>query len=240
MGNVKGVILAGGLGSRLYPLTRVANKHLLPIYDKPMIYYPLQTMVDAEIREMMIISSPDCIGNFEDILGSGRDFGARLEYGVQESPGGIAQALGLAKDFAGGDNILVLLGDNIIEDRIDIGGFGGGARIYLKKVKDAGRFGIAELRDGKMLGIEEKPIAPKSDLAVVGCYMFDSSVFGIIDRIRASARNEIEITDVNNQYIRMGKMDYRMLRGFWADAGTFEDLFRASEFVREKRMPVRD
>ena len=236
MGNIKGVILAGGLGSRLYPLTRVINKHLLPVYDKPMVYYPLQKMVDSGIRDIMVISGPQHIRDFEQILGSGKDFGARLVYEVQEKPGGIAQALGLAKGFVGNGNVLVILGDNIIEDRIDTGAFTGGARIWLKKMKNPGRFGVAEIKDNRVMGIEEKPSTPKSDLVVIGCYMYDSSVFEVIGKMKASARNEMEISDVNNHYAGIGKMDYRILGGFWADAGTFEDLFIASEFARNKAL----
>jgi len=229
---MKGVILAGGTGSRLYPLTKVTNKHLLPIYDKPMIYYPLKKMIDAGIKEILIISSPGHAGHFVNLLGSGKEFGVRLNYEVQDDAGGIAHALAIAEDFANNGSLLVILGDNIIEDDIDISDFRQGARIYLKKVQDANRFGVAEIdRTGKVLSIEEKPRCPKSDLAVTGCYIYDNTIFDIIRTLKPSARGELEITDVNNRYIKKGKMDAKILKGYWTDAGTFESLLRAGNLV---------
>jgi len=230
---MKGVILAGGTGSRLYPLTKVTNKHLLPVYDKPMIYYPLQKMIDAGIKEILIVSGPGYTGHFLNLLGSGREFGVKIRYEIQEEAGGIAQALGLAEDFADNESICVILGDNIIEDNIDISDFKKGARIYLKEVADAKRFGVAEIdKNGKVLNIEEKPKNPRTNLAVIGCYIYDSKVFDIIRTLKPSARGKLEITDVNNKYLKEGKMDAKILKGYWTDAGTFESLFRAGELIR--------
>ena len=231
---MKGAILAGGTGSRLMPLTKVTNKHLLPVYNKPMIYYPLQTLIDMGIKEILIVSGPGHAGHFVNLLGSGRKFGVSFSYEIQDEAGGIAQALSLAEDFADEEPICVILGDNIFEDKIDISDFKEGARIYLKKVTDASRFGVAEINEkGKVLSIEEKPKKPKSDLAVSGLYIYDNKVFDIIKKLKPSGRGELEITDVNNAYIKKGKMDAKILDGFWSDAGTFESLFRASGLVRK-------
>ena len=234
---MKGIILAGGTGSRLYPLTKVTNKHLLPVYDKPMIYYPLQTLVDAGITEIMIVSGRGHAGHFLELLGSGADFGVHLTYEIQEKAGGIAQALGLADDFVDNEPVTVLLGDNIFQDnvRTAVETFKEGARIFLKEVPDAKRFGVAEIKAKKIFSIEEKPAKPKSNLAVTGLYIYDSGVFEIIRTLKPSGRGELEITDVNNEYIRMEKMDFSMLHGYWSDAGTFESLFRASELVRSTK-----
>jgi len=235
---MKGTILAGGTGSRLMPLTKVTNKHLLPVYNKPMIYYPLQTLMDMGIKEILIVSGPGHAGHFVNLLGSGRKFGVKFSYEIQDEAGGIAQALSLAEDFADEEPICVILGDNIFEDKIDISDFKEGARIYLKKVTDASRFGVAEINEkGKVLSIEEKPKKPKSDLAVSGLYIYDNEIFKIIKTLKPSARGELEITDVNNAYIKKEKMDAKILDGFWSDAGTFESLFRASGLVR-KRNPA--
>ena len=235
---MKGAILAGGTGSRLMPLTKVTNKHLLPVYNKPMIYYPLQTLMDMGIKEILIVSGPGHAGHFVNLLGSGRKFGVKFSYEIQDEAGGIAQALSLAEDFADEEPICVILGDNIFEDKIDISDFKEGARIYLKKVTDASRFGVAEINEkGKVLSIEEKPKKPKSDLAVSGLYIYDNEIFKIIKTLKPSARGELEITDVNNAYIKKEKMDAKILDGFWSDAGTFESLFRASGLVR-KRNPA--
>ena len=232
---MKGAILAGGTGSRLMPLTKVTNKHLLPVYNKPMIYYPLQTLIDMGIKEILIVSGPGHAGHFVNLLGSGRKLGVSFSYEIQDEAGGIAQALSLAEDFADKEPICVILGDNVFEDKIDISDFKEGARIYLKKVQDANRFGVAEINEkGKVLSIEEKPKNPKSNLAVSGLYIYDNEVFEIIKTLKPSARGELEITDVNNTYIKKGKMDSKILEGFWSDAGTFESLFRASELVRKK------
>ncbi|AKB29614.1 Glucose-1-phosphate thymidylyltransferase [Methanosarcina siciliae T4/M] len=231
---MKGVILAGGTGSRLYPLTKVTNKHLLPVYDKPMIYYPLQTLISAGIKEIMIVSGRGHAGHFLELLGSGSEFGVHFTYEIQEEAGGIAQALSFAEDFADGDDITVILGDNIFQDSIkgEVSAFKGGAKIFLKKVTDAHRFGVAELEGNRVIGIEEKPANPKSNFAVTGLYIYDYEVFDAIKTLRPSGRGELEITDVNNYYINKDTMGYRVLEGFWSDAGTFESLFRASELVR--------
>ncbi|OGD31558.1 spore coat protein [Candidatus Azambacteria bacterium RIFCSPHIGHO2_02_FULL_52_12] len=235
---MKGVILAGGTGSRLYPLTKVTNKHLLPVYNKPMIYYPLETLARAGIKDILIISGKDHAGHFLNLLGSGRDFGVNLSFEVQDGASGIAHALSLAENFSGKESIAVILGDNIFEDDIskDIASFerqAGGARIFLKEVGDANRFGVAEIRGDAIIGIEEKPKDPKSNLAVTGLYMYDSDVFDIIRTISPSERGEYEITDVNNAYIKRGSLSYSLLRGDWTDAGTFESLFKANNIARE-------
>ena len=235
---MKGIILAGGTGSRLHPLTKVTNKHLLPVYNKPMIYYPLETLARAGIKDILIISGKDHAGHFLNLLGSGRDFGVNLSFEVQDGASGIAHALSLAENFSGKESIAVILGDNIFEDDIskDIASFerqAGGARIFLKEVGDANRFGVAEIRGDAIIGIEEKPKDPKSNLAVTGLYMYDSDVFDIIRTISPSERGEYEITDVNNAYIKRGSLSYSLLRGDWTDAGTFESLFKANNIARE-------
>ncbi|VVB56316.1 UTP--glucose-1-phosphate uridylyltransferase AglF [uncultured archaeon] len=234
---MKGIILAGGTGSRLYPLTKVTNKHLLPVYDKPMIYYPLQTLMDAGIKDIMIVSGRGHAGHFLELLGSGADIGVHFTFEIQEQAGGIAQALGLAEDFADKEDVAVILGDNIFQDNVSkaAGSFKSGARIFLKQVPDAKRFGVAEIKGNKIISIEEKPALPKSNLAVTGLYIYDQSVFEIIRTLKPSGRGELEITDVNNEFIRIGKMDFSLLHGYWSDAGTFESLFRASELVRNMK-----
>ena len=233
---MKGIILAGGTGSRLYPLTKVTNKHLLPVYDKPMIYYPLQTLLDAGIKDIMIISGRGHAGHFLELIGSGADFSAHFTYEIQDKAGGIAQALALAEDFADDESVVVILGDNIFQDNVEyaVQSFESGARIFLKKVSDAKRFGVAEVDEssGLVLGIEEKPDVPKSDYAVTGLYIYDSGVFEIIKTLKPSGRGELEITDVNNEYIGRGDMQYSVLDGYWSDAGTFESLLRAGMMVR--------
>jgi glucose-1-phosphate thymidylyltransferase len=230
---MKGVILAGGTGSRLYPLTKVTNKHLLPVYDKPMIFYPIQTLVDAGIKEIMIVSGRGHAGHFLELLGSGADLGVKFTYEIQEEAGGIAQALSLAESFADKDDVTVILGDNIFQDNIkkDVSSFTGGATIFLKEVPDAHRFGVAELRGDRVIGIQEKPREPKSSFAVTGLYIYSNNVFNIIKTLKPSARGELEITDVNNYFVNNGTMEYRILDGFWSDAGTFESLLRASLMV---------
>jgi len=236
---MKGVVLAGGTGSRLNPLTRVTNKHLLPIYDKPMVYYPIQTLVNAGIEEILLVTGGKNAGDFLRLLGNGRDFGLKhINYTYQEGEGGIAQALGLAEYFAGNDPICVILGDNIIEGNIcqAVENFkkqDGGAKILLKEVTDAQRFGVAELRGNHVVGIEEKPKNPKSNFAVIGIYLYDSSVFQKIRRLKPSGRGELEITDVNNFYGQENKLTYEVLDGWWTDAGTFESLLRANQLVAE-------
>jgi glucose-1-phosphate thymidylyltransferase len=230
----KGVILAGGSGTRLLPLTRVTNKHLIGVYDRPMIYFSLQTLIEANIKDIMIVAGRGFAGDFLELLGSGEEFGVNLSYAVQESPSGIAGALRLCKRFVNGDNIAVVLGDNIFSDKFDFSDFREGARLYLKEVEDPERFGVAKIHNGKLISIEEKPKIPPSNLAVTGLYLYDRHVFDIIDCLRPSTRGELEITDVNNQYIRDGKIDYKIIDGFWSDAGTFLSLFKASEFIRNK------
>ena len=238
---MKGIILAGGLGSRLRPLTKVTNKHLLPIYDRPMIYYPLQTLCAAGIREIMIVTGGNSAGDFLRLLGNGRDFGlAHLNYTYQEGEGGIADALRLCEHFAEGDRICVILGDNIIQD--DISPYArkfesqpSGARLLLKEVPDPERFGVAEIEGNKIVTIEEKPAAPKSRYAVTGIYFYDERVFEFIRDLKPSDRNEFEITDVNNEYIRAGDLHFDILEGWWSDAGQFESLHLAANLVARMR-----
>jgi len=236
---MKGVVLAGGTGSRLNPLTKVTNKHLLPVYDRPMVYYPIQTLVNAGIREILLVTGGKNAGDFLRLLGNGRDFGLKhLHYTYQEGEGGIAEALGLAEDFADGNPICVVLGDNIIETNIckAVEAFhqqSGGAKILLKEVPDAERFGVAEIRGNYVVGIEEKPQIPKSNYAVIGVYLYDSTVFEKIKRLKPSGRGELEITDVNNFYVQEGTLTYETLEGWWTDAGTFESLLRANNLVAQ-------
>lgn len=238
---MKGVVLAGGTGSRLSPLTKITNKHLLPIYDKPMIYYPIQMLVDAGIRDILLVTGGKNAGDFLRLLANGKQFGlSHINYTYQEGEGGIADALGLAEHFADGDRICVVLGDNIIEGSIrqavnDFEQQQCGAKILLKEVADAGRFGVAEIAGGRIVGIEEKPKNPKSNYAVTGIYMYDSTVFGKIATLVPSARGELEITDVNNAYIREGAMTFAYLEGWWTDAGTFDSLLRAGNLVAQSR-----
>ena len=237
---LKGVVLAGGSGSRLFPLTLVTNKHLLPVYDRPMIYYPLQTLVEAGIREIMVVTGGNNAGDFLTLLGNGKELGLKeLAYAYQEGAGGIAQALSLAEDFADGERICVVLGDNLIQGSIgraarDFAAQPSGAKILLKRVPDPERFGVPSLKGGKVVSIEEKPRRPKSDFAVIGIYFYDAGVFGIVRTLKPSRRGELEITDVNNAYIRRGAMTYEVLKGWWTDAGTIESLHRASNLVARR------
>jgi glucose-1-phosphate thymidylyltransferase len=234
---MKGVILAGGLGTRLYPLTKITNKHLLPVHDKPMIYYPLCTLINAGIRDILIVTGGSDAGDFLRLLGNGNEFGLQhINYTYQEGEGGIAAALSLAEFFANKEKICVILGDNIIETNIltAVKAFEKqerGAKIMLKEVPDPHRFGVAEIDGGKIVRIEEKPKAPRSKYAVIGIYMYDSAVFDIIKTLKPSARGELEITDVNNEYIRQSNLTFEILQGWWTDAGTFESLLRASNLV---------
>lgn len=238
---LKGVVLAGGMGTRLSPLTLVTNKHLLPVYDQPMVHYPIRMLVEAGIRDIMVVTGGDSAGDFLKLLGSGEGFGLEhLQYGYQKGAGGIAEALGLARFFVGDDDVVVVLGDNILENPIAgaVQRFreqGGGARILLKQVADPHRFGVAEIADGRVKRIVEKPKEPASDLAVIGVYMYDNSVFEIIDRLDRSARGELEITDVNNAYLSRGTLHHESIEGWWTDAGTFESLFHANALVHELR-----
>ncbi|MDP9018534.1 MAG: sugar phosphate nucleotidyltransferase [Candidatus Eremiobacteraeota bacterium] len=238
---MKGIILAGGLGTRMRPLTKITNKHLLPIYDKPMIYYPLETLVQAGIKDIMIVTGGNSAGDFLRLLGNGKEFGLKdIYYTYQEGEGGIADALKLCEHFAEGQRIVVILGDNIIQDDITpyVKKFqeqDSGARILLKEVADPERFGVPELDGEKIVGIEEKPKNPKSTYAVTGIYMYDRRVFDFAKRLKPSARGELEITDVNNAYIREGDLHYDILTGWWTDAGQFESLHLASNLVAQER-----
>jgi glucose-1-phosphate thymidylyltransferase len=238
---MKGVILAGGLGSRLRPLTKVTNKHLLPIYDKPMIYYPIETLCKAGIEDIMIVTGGNSAGDFLRLLGNGRDFGLKdIFYTYQEGEGGIADALKLCEHFAEGQRIVVILGDNIVQDDISpyVRKFeeqDSGARILLKEVGDPERFGCPELDGTRIVRIEEKPQRPASHYAVTGIYMYDRRVFDFCQRLKPSARGELEITDVNNAYIKEGDLYYDVLDGWWTDAGQFESLFRATQLIATER-----
>ncbi len=238
---MKGVVLAGGKGTRLAPLTRITNKHLLPVYDRPMIYYPIQTLVDAGIQEILIVTGGNHAGDFLQLLANGKEFGLKhLDYTYQEGEGGIADALKLAEHFADGQKLCVILGDNIVEKSIrgaveDFRTQERGAKILLKEVHDAERFGVAEIQGDRIVGIEEKPKQPRSNYAVTGFYMYDASVFEKIRTLKPSGRGELEITDVNNAYIREGTLTFGFLEGWWTDAGTFESLLRASNLVADIR-----
>ncbi len=235
---MKGVILAGGTGSRLFPLTKVTNKHLLPVGKYPMIYHPVFKLKEAGIDEILIVTGADHMGDVVNLLGSGKDMGVRFTYKVQDEAGGIAQALGLAEHFVGNDKCVVILGDNIF--RKDISEFVDnfkkqekGAKVLIKSVNDPHRFGVADVLDDKIVSIEEKPKNPKSSFAVTGIYMYDCDVFNIIKTLKPSGRGELEITDVNNEYIRRGTMTYDILDSWWTDAGTFESLIRANELATD-------
>jgi len=234
---MKGVVLAGGTGSRLNPLTRVTNKHLLPVYDKPMVWYPIQTLVNAGIQEILLVTGGKNSGDFLRLLGNGRDFGLKhLNYTYQEGEGGIADALGMAEYFASGEPVCVILGDNIVETNIceaveRYKKQKHGAKILLKEVPNAQRFGVAEIQGDRVVRIEEKPSAPKSNYAVIGIYLYDATVFQKIRRLKPSGRGELEITDVNNFYIEEGAMSFEVLEGWWTDAGTFESLLLANNLV---------
>lgn len=234
---MKGVILAGGLGTRLDPMTRVTNKHLLPVYDRPMIYYPIQRMVEAGLDRILIVTGGNHAGDFLKLLGNGREFGLRhIDYTYQKGEGGIAEAVGLAEFFADGEPICVLLGDNLFQHSLapEVEIFrrqGSGARILLKEVSDPERFGVAELAGDRVVAIQEKPRVPRTKYAVTGCYFYDADVFEIIRGLEPSERGELEITDVNNHYIRREAMTYGILDGWWTDAGTVPSLHRAGRLV---------
>ena len=241
---MKGVVLAGGLGTRLHPLTRVVNKHLLPVYNQPMIFYPLQALVNAGIREILLVTGGQGAGDFLRLLSNGKDFGLQhINYTYQEGEGGIADALRLAEHFVEGQPMCVILGDNIIENNIcdPVAGFRGGAHILLKEVPDPQRFGCPEIIDGRIVRIEEKPKLPKSNYAVTGVYLYDATLFDKIRTLKPSARGELEITDVNNLYLQEGGLSYSILEGWWTDAGTFESLLNATNLVARtgaNRMPA--
>jgi len=234
--SLKGVVLAGGTGSRLMPLTKVTNKHLLPVGHKPMIYYPIAKLTSVGIKEILIVTGVEYMGDVVSLLGSGREFDCRFTYKVQDEAGGIAEALGLAENFAHGQPIAVILGDNIFQASLkayadNFTSQKAGARVLLKEVADAQRFGVAEVSDGKVVNIEEKPEQPKSDYVITGIYFYDAGVFDIIRTLKPSGRGELEITDVNNAYIEKSQLAYDILDGWWTDAGTFASLNKANELV---------
>lgn len=240
---MKGIVLAGGTGSRLLPLTKITNKHLLPIFDKPMIYYPIETLVEAGIQDLLVVTGGRNAGDFLRLLGNGKEFGLKhINYAYQEGEGGIAEALALAEHFAERSQVCVVLGDNIIEKSIkhavdDFKRQEHGAKVLLKKVHDAERFGVAEIDGKRIVSIEEKPAKPKSNYAVTGVYMYDGTVFDKTRTLKPSSRGELEITDVNNAYIKEGSMTFDYLDGWWTDAGTFESLIRAANLVHDTRTP---
>ena len=239
---MKGIVLAGGTGSRLFPLTKVTNKHLLPVGRAPMIFYPIWKMVEAGIEDIMIVTGVEHVGAVVNLLGSGKEFHTRFTYRVQDEAGGIAQALGLAENFVHGDKMVVILGDNIFEDSLvdTVKNFAvqrRGARILLKEVPDPQRYGVAEVVDGKVVNIVEKPKEPKSNWAVTGIYCYDADVFSAIKTLKPSARGELEITDVNNYYLQQGQLEADYFKGWWTDAGTFESLCVADELARKIPAP---
>lgn len=234
---MKGIILAGGSGSRLRPLTRVTSKQLLPIYDKPMIYYPLQTLLDAGITDILIIVAPDHAGDFLKLLGSGKEFGCKFTYEIQDKPEGLAQAFIIGENFIGDDSVVLVLGDNVYEQQFaeEITSFKQGGRVFAKKVSDPNRFGVVEFDENKKaLSIEEKPVHPKSDYAVTGLYIYDNTVVQKAKELTPSARGELEITDLNNVYLKEGTLDVAFVKGEWFDTGTFESLHAAIEFARKR------
>jgi glucose-1-phosphate thymidylyltransferase len=242
---MKGVVLAGGLGTRLRPLTRVTNKHLLPVYDKPMVFYPIQTLVDAGVKDIMLVTGGNNAGEFLRLLGNGEDFGlSQMHYTYQKTEGGIADALALTRSFVGSDKVVVILGDNFIQGSIkkaveDFKQQPSGAKIFLKEVSNPQEFGVATLDGDSVTRIVEKPRNPETNLAVIGIYMFDNDVFDICATLKPSDRGELEITDVNNEYIRRGTMTYEVLDGWWADCGSFEALLRSNLLVaREDGLDV--
>ena len=233
---MKGIVLAGGTGSRLYPLTKVTNKHLLPVGKKPMIFYPIEKLIEVKIEEILIVTGTEHMGDVVNLLGSGKDFGCRFTYKVQDEAGGIAQALGLAENFCGNEPMTVILGDNVFEKDLykAMENYpGSGAQILIKQVQDPERFGVAELDGDKIIGIEEKPEKPKSDYAVTGIYMYDAAVFDLIKNLKPSKRGELEITDVNNHYIKQGTMRYSILDGWWTDAGTPDSYIVANNLAHK-------
>lgn len=240
---MKGVILAGGLGTRLRPLTSITNKHLLPVFDRPMIYYPIQTLVEAGIRDIMLVTGGNAAGDFLRLIGNGSDFGLKhMNYTYQKREGGIAEALGLCRHFVGDDKVVVMLGDNILDGSIrkaaaDFKAQSSGAKIFLKTVANPREYGVAELKGHLVKNIVEKPRNPKSNFAVIGIYMYDAEVWRIIDTLRPSGRGELEITDVNNAYIRAGRMTYEIVKGWWGDAGSsIEDLWRVNQHIGAKKL----
>lgn len=240
---MKGIILAGGAGTRLHPITRVTSKQLLPIYNKPMIYYPLETFLKAGIKDILVIVAPDHAGDFVHLLGSGKEFGCRIAYEVQDNPEGLAQAFLIGETFIGNDDVTMILGDNLFEEDFSeaVNTFTGGARIFAKEVSDPERFGVVDFDENmNALTIEEKPQSPKSNYAVTGLYIYDNSVIEKAKNLKPSARGELEITDLNNLYLKEGKLDVRLVQGHWLDTGTFETLFHAIKFARDKAISSQD
>jgi glucose-1-phosphate thymidylyltransferase len=236
---MKGIILAGGTGSRLFPLTKVTNKHLLPVGRKPMIYHPIEKLVEIGVEEILIVTGVDHMGDIVNLLGSGKDFNCRFTYKVQDEAGGIAQALSLAESFIGKDKMAVILGDNVFEDNLSsfaeaFGTQKGGAKVLIKEVSDPQRFGVVEIDKGKVISIEEKPKKPKSSFVITGIYFYDHHVFDVVRGLKPSARGEFEISDVNRAYMKKGKLTYDVLSGWWSDAGTFESLERATLLAEGK------
>jgi glucose-1-phosphate thymidylyltransferase len=231
---MKGIICAGGNGTRLAPLTDVINKHLLPVYDKPMIFYPLITLINSGIKEIMIVCNANYINSYKRLLGNGEKFGIKISFAIQEGSGGIAEAVGLCKTFVANDNVAVILGDNVFIDNFTdyFGSFRTGAGLFLKEVSDPERFGIADVVENKIVNIIEKPSNPKSNMAVTGLYLYDNSVFDVIEDQKYSDRNELEITDVNLAYVKAGNAFPIFLKNDWVDAGTFESLYKASTIAR--------
>lgn len=237
---MKGIILSGGTGTRLYPLTKVINKHLLPVGEKPIIYYAIEQLVNANITEILIVTGVDHMGDMVNTLGSGKEFGCEFTYKVQDEAGGIAQAVGLGEKFSEDNKVIAILGDNLFEDDLSVyineyRKQKTGAKVLLKEVENPGRFGVAEIINNKIKGIEEKPKTPKSKYVVTGVYMYDRRAFEIIKGLKSSARGELEITDVNNKYIEQGDMTYHVLKGWWIDAGTFESLRRANKLIEKRK-----
>ena len=235
---MKGILICGGTGSRLRPLTEITNKSLLPVYDKPLICYPLQTLLDAGIKEIAVVTGTEHIDQIAQFLGSGSKFGCEFAFKVQEKAGGIAQALGLAEEFAGGESVCAILGDNVYFDDLTpvITSFKSGGHIFLKEVSDPERFGVAEIDGDTVTSIEEKPTSPKSNLAATGCYLYDARCFQFIREQKPSERGELEITDVSRRYMELGELKATLLKEEWIDAGTFESLFKAAELVRKRNI----
>lgn len=235
---MKGIILAGGIGTRLNPLTAITNKHLLPVYNKPMICYPLETLKKAGLEEIMVVCGKEHAGDFMNFLGSGKEYGVKLSYSLQHSAGGIAEALSLAEDFADGDQIAVILGDNIFEDDFskEVKDFNNKdeAKVFIKKVEDPQRFGVVEMQGDKIISIEEKPESPKSNYATVGFYLYNFDVFNKIKKLKPSDRGEIEITDIHNMYISENKLSYGFVNEYWSDTGTFDSLLKTANWMSNK------
>ena len=232
---MKGVIVSAGLGTRLSPITNIISKNLLPVYDKPMIYYGIETMKKAGVTEILLVVNKLHIGQYKKLLKEGKEFNIPISYKIQKELKGTAHAVGCAEEFAKGEKIAVLFADNILEDDLDFRDFKEGARIHLKEVPNPEIFGIAEIKNNKIVSLEEKPKNPKSNYCIIGVYVYDKNVFGIIKTLKPSPRGELEITDINKTYFNKGKLDYRIIKGFWNDAGTFDDMLKASNLIKNKK-----